>query len=197
MSGATQLGRRCPHRARDRAALFPLRRKVTVWGRRPSPVSVGKRRHEELCPILCSPRVPGLSDRISPGDFTEPLRRWSHSGPLPPPPPCWGHCFIREECGACVPSSFFQLPPKVGTGEPLRSTDGCLCSRFQKFRELVWDVNHASGLEKVAEPKPREVWGRPDTAAGLGAVLEAGQRGPSRLCWGPASPPLPESWSGH
>lgn len=109
-----------------------------------------------------------------------------------------GDCFIQEECGACVPSFFFQLPPKVGAGEPLRSPDDASALGFQKFRELVWDVNHASGLEKVAESKPREVRGRPDVAAGLGALLEAGQRRPSRLYWGEAgaarrdSPPFPE-----
>lgn len=121
-------------------------------------------------PCPAPPRVPGLSNKIIPSDFTELLRCCSHSGPLPPPPPSWGHCFIQEECGACVPSSFFQLPPKVGAGEPLQSTDGFLCSHFQKFRELVWDVNHASGLEKVAESKP-ERFGAAQTW---------------RLAWGPS-----------
>ena len=112
---------------------------------------------------------------------------------MPPLPPCWGHCSIREECGAFVPSFFFQLPPKVGAGEPLRSTDRCLCSRFQKFRELVWDVNHASGLEKIAESKPREVWGRLDGAADLGPILEAGQLQSLSALLGDSQPTSPRN----
>lgn len=38
---------------------------------------------------------------------------------------------------------------------------------FHKFRTLVWDVNHASGLENVAESKPTG-WGHPDVVAGVG-----------------------------
>lgn len=58
----------------------------------------------------------------------------------------------------------FWAAPKVGAGEPLRKTDDSSALSFQKFHKLVWVVNHAPGLENVAESKPT-VWGPPDAVA--------------------------------
>lgn len=74
---------------------------------------------------------------------------------------------------------FSQLPSRAATkgGSRAASRKHRLLS-FQKFHKLIWDVNHASGLEKVAEPKPTEVRGHPTVVAGhgdgRGAVLEPG-----------------------
>lgn len=59
---------------------------------------------------------------------------------------------MQEECGVSFPS--FLLQPLLKQG----STDSSAL-RSQKFHELFWDMNHASGLEKAAEPKPVEARG--------------------------------------
>lgn len=46
----------------------------------------------------------------------------------------------------------------MGKGSKAQADSSALSS--QKFHNLVWDVNHASGLEKVAESKLWEGWGQ-------------------------------------
>lgn len=65
---------------------------------------------------------------------------------------------MQEECGACFPSFLLQALLKVGAEEPLGST-GSSALHSQKFHELLWDMNHAFGLEKAAESKPTEARG--------------------------------------
>lgn len=76
---------------------------------------------------------------------------------------------MQEERGVSFPS--FLLPPPLKRG----STDFSAL-RSQKFHELFWDMNHASGLEKAAEPKPMEARASPPWGRAVGGC-SGGSRG--------------------
>lgn len=66
-----------------------------------------------------------------------------------------------EECVPIHPL-LLQAAPKVGLG-PLGSetVPQLRVSEIPLSRAGIWAVNHALGLEKVAESKPVEAWGPP------------------------------------